>query len=90
MSDTESVIAPRRGRPPVNRDEAGETVEAVAEAAVPPGYVRCRVLKAGDGKISTGEHLAGVGDLTYARNDVFNMPRPVGEELENRGLVEID
>jgi|GEM_PF-2891620 len=87
MTD-ETVTAPRRGRPPAVSDEAVETPE-VAEA-IRPGYVRCRVLKAGDAKISTGEHLAGVGDLTYAWKDVFETPRPIGEALEERGLVEID
>jgi len=90
MSDIETVTAPRRGRPPAVSEETPEVVAETTSEPIPPGYVRCRVLKAGDGKISTGEHLAGVGDLTFAWKDVFNMPRPIGEALENRGLVEID
>jgi hypothetical protein len=61
--------------------------------------VQCRVLKMGDGKIQTGAHATAdllrdddSGDLsypTYAFGDVFEVERPIGEALEDRGFVEI-
>lgn len=96
MSDNEQAAAE------VPAEAVDVAAEAAADAApvkaprkakapeVPAGYVLCRVLKAGDGKISTGEHVAGHGDLTYSRNDVFAVPRFQAEALELRGFVEFD
>jgi hypothetical protein len=68
----------RRGRPPKE------------DGADRAGYVKVMVIAAGDGRISTGEHIAGIGDLTYARKDVFECPRPMAEALQARGFVEIE
>jgi len=61
------------------------------QAAKPktPDQVECRVLPLGDNMISTGEHVEGVGDLTFDRGDVFKAPREIAEGLERRGYVEI-
>lgn len=61
-----------------------------AEAAVkadPPK--RCRVLPNGDGKVSTGVHIAGVGDDFYEKGDEFSVPGKIAAELQDRGLVEV-
>ncbi|MEL7445091.1 MAG: hypothetical protein AAGK02_04675 [Pseudomonadota bacterium] len=49
----------------------------------------CRVLKAGDGKISTGVYLKGMGNMTYDKGDEFEAPLHAARSLEDRGLVEI-
>ena len=59
-----------------------------ASAPAAKSAVTCRVLKAGDGRISTGEHTPGEGDRTYARGDVFQASAETAAELEARGLVE--
>lgn len=61
-----------------------------AEAKPAEGEVLCRVLKAGDGKISKGVHVASKGDETWSRNDVFPASREIAEGLEARGFVEFD
>jgi hypothetical protein len=48
--------------------------------------VTCRVLPLGDGKISTGEHIGGVGDLHYERGETFTVARVDRGALERRGL----
>lgn len=73
---SEEQEAPRRGRPP--------------KAAAPEGMVRCVVTKAGDGKISTGEHITGVGDVTYKRGDEFYALPDTAASLEARHYVETD
>jgi len=52
--------------------------------------VDARVLKAGDGKISTGIYIAGIGNMTHSKGKVLkNMPIHTARELEDRGFVEI-
>lgn len=65
----------RRGRPP--KVEASDLVSVM-------------VIAAGDGRISKGTHVAGVGDDTYARKDVFQCPPEIAEALQKRGFVEIE
>jgi beta-phosphoglucomutase-like phosphatase (HAD superfamily) len=48
-----------------------------------------RVLKRGDGKISTGVHDNRGGDVLYEKDETFEAPRNVAEELESRDFVEI-
>jgi hypothetical protein len=53
--------------------------------------VRVRVLRRGDGKISTGEHDNRGGDLLYETGEVFSIPRHIAEihATDERGYVEI-
>lgn len=52
--------------------------------------VDARILKAGDGKISTGIYVAGIGNMTHKRGKIIqNMPLHTARELEDRGFVEI-
>jgi hypothetical protein len=51
--------------------------------------VRVRVLKKGHGQVSMGEHVTGLGDLTYDFGETFDMPQSIAEALEDRGFVEI-
>lgn len=52
--------------------------------------VKVRVLKRGGGKISMGEHISGLGDLTYDAGETPLLPKSLALTLEDRGLVEID
>ena len=60
-------------------------VEVVAEEPV----VTVRVTKAGDGKISTGKHVAMLGDEFYEQGEEYSVARSIAEALEVRGYVEI-
>jgi hypothetical protein len=63
--------------------------EVKAPKKLPEGHVEVRVLKHGDGRISTGEHVPGKGDVCWAYGDVFACPKEVAADLEARLLVEI-
>ncbi len=52
--------------------------------------VTVRVLKKGDGRISTGEHAPGLGDLCYDHKETFSCPLSRARELEARDFVEIE
>lgn len=52
-------------------------------------FVHVRVLKRGDGKISTGVHDNRGGDVLYEQGETFTCPRNVAEALEARDFVEI-
>lgn len=51
--------------------------------------VRVRVLKRGDGKISTGVHDNKGGDMLYEQGEEFEVLESVAKELEDRDFVEI-
>lgn len=51
--------------------------------------VQARVLPMGDGKISMGVHVPGVGEAHYERGETFSVIETVAISLEDRGFVEI-
>ena len=51
--------------------------------------VQARVLPMGDGKISMGVHVPGVGEAHYERGETFSIIETVAIALEDRGFVEI-
>lgn len=51
--------------------------------------VQARVLPMGDGKISMGIHIPGVGEAHYERGETFSVIETVALDLEDRGFVEI-
>lgn len=55
----------------------------------PQGRATVRVLPKGDGKISKGIHVPGVGDLRYVKGDTFSVPLARAKALEEQGYVEI-
>lgn len=59
------------------------------EPPKPPEFVTVRVLKKGDGRISTGHHVAGFGDAFYRYNETFSTTTENAAELEERGFAEI-
>jgi len=77
------------------RDELFQ--EAASKAAAerkrsekPVETVQARILKAGDGKISTGIHIPGKGDVYHERGTVLTLERSIARGLEARGFVEIE
>lgn len=58
--------------------------ETTPETTMAAGSVKCRVTKAGDGKVFTGN-----GNETYKWNDMIVLPLSVAESLETRHFVEI-
>ena len=73
------------------KKRAARQAAAKLDAAAPPAdMVSCRVLKAGDGKVSMGTHIAGIGDAFYERNETFRVEREIAVALEDRGYVEIE
>ena len=57
---------------------------------IPAGFVKVRVLKLGDGKISDGKITWPISFHTgrYARNDEFVCPAETAAALEARGYAE--
>lgn len=52
--------------------------------------VKARVLPMGDGKVSMGVHIGGIGDAYYEKGEIIPaLPEPVAKVLEARGYVEI-
>lgn len=74
---------------PALREKAARQAGKVLREADPADIVRCRVMKLGDGKVSTGQHVPGVGEVHYERGEEFTGPRALAQELEERGYVEI-
>lgn len=62
------------------------TSGAVAE---PSQLVRVRITKQGDGKVSMGQHVAGVGEAYYEWKEELSLPEPTAKALEERYYVEI-
>lgn len=65
----------------------GAAPAEVAEADDP--LVQVRVLKAGDGKISTGKHSPRGGDELYEFKEEFAVATSIAKDLEERHFVEI-
>ncbi len=48
-----------------------------------------RITKLGDGKVGTGEYIAGIGNLCYEAGETAEIPLKSAEALEAKGWVEI-
>lgn len=66
-----------------------ETPVPVLDAEQEPELVTVAITKFGDGKVSTGVHVAGEGDKKAKRGDVMTVSASVAESLEKSGLAEI-
>lgn len=51
--------------------------------------VKIRITKLGAGKVSTGVHVAVEGEVMAEAGAILAVPQAVAEELEARGLAEI-
>ena len=50
--------------------------------------VRVRITKFGDGKVSSGEHVAGEGDVMLSAGAEIQVSAATAEDLEARGFAE--
>jgi pyrimidine deaminase RibD-like protein len=57
---------------------------------VPDPVVECVVLPQGDGKISMGEHIGGLGTAHYEEGEKFSIAVPVAVSLYDRGYVNFE
>lgn len=75
--------------------EAPEVAEpeiaAELEVVLPRvGHVFVTVTKFGEGKVSTGEHVAELGDVMAKKGDILECPEDQAKIQEAFGLVEIN
>jgi hypothetical protein len=52
--------------------------------------VECLVLPMGDGKISMGEHVGGLGTAHYEEGEKFGLQLPIAVALYDRGYVNFE
>jgi hypothetical protein len=52
--------------------------------------VECTVLPMGDGKISMGQHVAGLGTAHYEEGETFSVETPIAVALYRRGFVNFE
>lgn len=71
------------------KNRAARQAAIVAEKPENIPIVQARVLPMGDGKISMGIHVPGVGEAHYERGETFSVIETVALALEDRGFVEI-
>lgn len=72
------------------RKRAARQAAAVLDETNDAPKVAARVLPLGDGKVSMGKHVAGIGEAYYEKGEVIpELPEPVAKTLEARGYVEI-
>lgn len=60
-----------------------------ADPAIDDPEVMTRVTKRGDGKISTGKHIEGLGDLTFEHKELVPMRSARAAELVELGYVSL-
>lgn len=77
--------------PQVPKDLETDTEAEPLPVPEPAGdEVIVTVTKFGEGQVSTGEHIAGEGDVYAKRGDKLSVSKRVAASLEARGLAEID
>lgn len=69
-------------------DAVVEAGDAILEAAPEEKLVRVTITKFGDGKVSTGVHVAGKGDVMARRGEIIATTPQAAEAMEAQGLVE--
>lgn len=87
--------------PPKKADETIDGAESAAdletETAAPPlapkqstEVVLVTITKFGAGKVSTGVHVAGPGDIMAIKGEILEVSRTVAEALEAKGFAEAE
>lgn len=69
---------------------ARQAAANMKEDAPPDPVVECTVLPMGDGKISMGEHIGGLGTAHYEEGEKFNIGVPIAVALYDRGFVNFE
>lgn len=71
-------------------DISDEDTEApILAAAGGEDLVRVTITKFGDGKVSTGTSVVGMGDIMAKRGDVIEISADCARALEECGLAEV-
>ena len=82
----------QRGNRAVVEQEAAKARAARQHAIAgtrAPEMVNTRITKMGDGKVSMGIHVAGIGEACYERNEEPELPLDVAQRLDDLGFAEI-
>lgn len=94
-ADTEAKTDPKADAAALDKADSKDGSFAIGDGVVtkavnelPRGHRNFRVLPKGDGKVSTGNHVAGDGDLHYRAGDHGHGPKESVDELVDRGFVE--
>jgi len=76
----------------IDNSEAVSKANAPASSVPKPDddLVEVTITKFGEGKVSTGEHVAGEGDIYAKRGDKLRVSKKVAERLEVLGVAEAD
>jgi hypothetical protein len=73
------------------RKRAARQAAANLKGEAPPDpIVECLVLPMGDGKISMGEHIGGLGTAHYDEGETFSVGLPIAVALYDRGYVNFE
>lgn len=71
-------------------DEETETLPPAPAEEQSAALVSVTVTKFGEDKVSTGQHIAGTGDVYAKRGEKMMVSKSVADALEERGLAETD
>ena len=74
----------------IRRRAARQATATVKAEPAPEDLAECTVLPMGDGKISTGDHAAGIGEAHYDEGETFIVAMPIAVALYDRGFVNFD
>lgn len=74
------ALKKRAAKQAAKRELAPDTVERV----------ECTVLPHGDGKISMGQHVAGLGEVHFEEGETFQCDLPIAVQHYVRGWVNFD
>lgn len=66
-----------------------EPTKTPEKPSIPKGMVKCRILKRGAGKFSTGDRKDNK-DVKRDKGDFINLPRKTAALMEDRAWVEIE
>lgn len=88
----QKVISQNDARQAIERQEAlkkrvaRQAAKALSNPEDVPN-VECEVLPQGDGRISMGEHIPGLGEAHYEEGERFTVALPIALALYGRGYV---
>lgn len=69
---------------------ARQAAASLREQSVPDPTVEVTVLPQGDGKISMGEHIGGLGTAHYEEGETFSIALPIAVALYDRHYINFD
>lgn len=72
------------------KKRAAKQAAKTLQSPVDIPLVECTVLPQGDGKVSMGEHVAGLGTAHYEEGETFTTQLPIAVQLYDRGFVNFE